>query len=325
MSNRRRPPSRRQGSVLGTIVLLVVLLAIYLVLRNLGPNGSSVTNSPANPAPTRRPSANAPANPGPTRQRSTNRPSSAGKTGQRASANANIALGNPSGATPDPANADNYLIARDQYVLSYNRGGGIPNWVSWHLSAADMGPVGRGDFQPDTSLPKGWYEVTPSDYTNSGYDRGHMAPSADRTATQQDNAMMFLMTNIVPQAPDNNQGPWVQLEEYCRDLARQGNELYLVAGVQGQRGVLRRGNVRVPESLWKVVVVLPEGDNDLQRVTDQTKVFAVDMPNRQGIRNTDWKQYLTSVDKLQQATGYDLLSNVNPAVQMQLEAKVGRP
>jgi endonuclease G len=245
--------------------------------------------------------------------------------GQRDDANTNAALGNPSGATGDVANANNYLIEREQYVLSYNRDGGIPNWVSWHLSAADFGDVERSEFQPDTTLPAGWYQVRPSDYTNSGYDRGHMAPSADRTVTVEDNEALFLMTNIVPQAPDNNQGPWVQLEEWCRDQARAGNELYITSGVNGTREVLPKGDVRVPESVWKVVVVLPEGEDDLRRVDGQTEIIAIDMPNRQGIRNTDWQDYLVSVDQIEQITGYDFLVNIDPATQAQLESLVAAP
>jgi endonuclease G len=244
---------------------------------------------------------------------------------QDATANRNIVLGNPSGATADPVNANNYLIARDQYVLSYNRDGGIPNWVSWHLRAADMGNVERSEFQPDTTLPTGWYQVKPSDYTYSGYDRGHIAPSADRTATEQDNEALFLMSNIVPQAPDNNQGPWAQLEERARDLVRAGNEVYIISGVIGTREILAKGNVRVPEHLWKVIVVLPEGDNDLQRITAQTEVIAVAMPNRQGIRYDAWQTYRTSVDQIEAQTGYDLLSNVTADVQAQIEARVATP
>lgn len=44
-----------------------------------------------------------------------------------------LALGNPSSAVSDPAQATNYLISRDQYALSYHRDRGILNWVSWHL------------------------------------------------------------------------------------------------------------------------------------------------------------------------------------------------
>jgi endonuclease G len=297
VSTRRRSASRNQRNTIGTLIVFAIVVIIYAFFPDTQQNNQPVPSDTFGGA----------------------------TTSQRADANLNIALGNPSGATDDLGNADNYLIARDQYVLSYNRDGGIPNWVSWHLSAADMGDVDRSEFQPDTSLPDGWYRVKPSDYTNSGYDRGHMAPSADRTATRQDNEALFLMTNIVPQAPDNNQGPWVQLEERSRDLAREGNELYIISGVNGTRDVLPKGNVRVPERLWKVIVVLPKGDNDLQRINAQTEVIAVDMPNRQGIRDTDWQQYLTSVDQIEQQTGYDLLSNVNPDLQARIEARVATP
>ena len=252
-------------------------------------------------------------------------PTADAASAQDATINPNLVLGNPSGATADPANANNYLLARAQYVLSYNRAGGIPNWVSWHLGAADLGPVERSDFQPDTALPAGWYQVKPADYTYSGYDRGHMAPSADRTATQQDNQAVFLMTNIVPQAPDNNQGPWAQLEERARDLVRAGNEVYSISGVSGTREVLAQGNVRVPDQLWKVLLVLPQGDNDLQRITAQTEVIAVAMPNRQGIRNDGWQMYRTSVDQIEALTGYDLLSNVPVDVQAVIEARTATP
>ena len=246
-------------------------------------------------------------------------------SGERADVNLNLALGNPSRATPDPSNPNNYLIGRDQYVLSYDRDGGIPNWVSWHLSAADMGPTDRSEFQPDPSLPQGWYRVRPSDYTNSGYDRGHMAPSADRTRSEEDNLATFYMTNIIPQAPDNNQGPWVQLEEYSRDRAREGNELYIITGVHGSQGSLAEGRVRIPSRVWKVIVVLPEGGDDLVRINDRTEVIAVDMPNEQGIRQDDWRSYLTSVDEIEERTGYDMLSNVNPIVQQALEGVVAAP
>jgi len=297
VSTRRRSSAPRQRNIISTLLVLAIVVSIYVFFPDTQQN-----NHPVPPAT----SGGTPPSP-------------------PAAANVNMALGNPSGATTDPAHADNYLLARDQYVLSYNRTGGIPNWVSWHLRVADMGEAERSEFQPDPALPTGWYQVKPSDYTNSGYDRGHLIPSADRTATQQANEAVFLMTNIVPQAPDNNQGPWVQLEEYCRDLARAGNELYMISGVTGTRATLPTGHVRVPERLWKVIVVLPEGDNDLQRITAQTDVLAVDMPNRQGIRRTDWQAYLTSVDQIEQATGYDLLSNVDPEVQGRIEASSTTP
>jgi endonuclease G len=294
----RTPRTRRgQNTTLGTLAGIAILVILYFFFPEL-----LQTDQPPVPDTSGGPA-----------------------TGQRADTSVNFALGNPSEATSDPANPNNYLIVRDQYVLSYNRDARIPNWVSWHLSPADMGDVDRSEFQPDTTLPDGWYKVRPSDYTNSGYDRGHMAPSADRTATREDNEMVFLMTNIVPQAPDNNQGPWVQLEEYCRDLAREGNELYIISGVSGTQATLPKGKVRVPERVWKVIVVLPEGNNDLERIDQNTQVITVDMPNRQGIRDNAWREYLTSVDRIEEQTGYDLLGNLDPTIEARLEVAIASP
>jgi endonuclease G len=64
------------------------------------------------------------------------------------------------------------------------------------------------------------------------------------------------MTNIIPQSPDNNRGAWKNLEEYCRNLVEEGKELYIIAGGQGTKTTLNNGKVTVPQSTWKIVVVL---------------------------------------------------------------------
>lgn len=230
-----------------------------------------------------------------------------------------LALGNPSQAVADPAQPANYLISRDQYALSYHRDRGTPNWASWHLELADLGTVDRSNFTADTSLPAGWYRPTPSDYLNTGYDRGHMVPSADRNATVPDNEATFLMSNIIPQAPDNNQGVWGNLEEHSRDLVRQGSELYIVAGVFGSAGTIASGKITVPASVWKAILVLPAGDDDLSRVSAETPVIAVRIPNINGV-NADWNAYTTSVDCIERVTGYDLFSAVPDEVEAVIEA-----
>lgn len=102
-----------------------------------------------------------------------------------------LTMGNPSNAVANVAAFDNYLIVRDQYALSYHRDRGIPNWVSWRLAKSDLGDTPRytGQFITDTTLPDGWYQVRHADYTLSGYDRGHMVPSADRTDTAETTAL----------------------------------------------------------------------------------------------------------------------------------------
>lgn len=98
-------------------------------------------------------------------------------------------LGNPSDATTDLSNKDNYLLVKDQYVLSYNSNKGTPNWVSWTLKKSDIGAVKRGNnFHVDTDLPDGFQHVAPTDYKGTPYDRGHMCNSKDRTDTAENNS-----------------------------------------------------------------------------------------------------------------------------------------
>lgn len=231
-----------------------------------------------------------------------------------------LMMGNPSQARTQP---DNYLLLKPQYALSYNASKGIPNWVSWQLNQSWLGSVDRqNDFRPDDTLPSNFYHVTPSDYTGTGYDRGHQAPSGDRTANVNDNSATFLMTNMIPQAPDLNRGPWEKLESYSRQLVSEGKELYIIAGVSGQKGTLAGGNLSIPARNWKVIVVLDRPGLGLNSVTDRTRIIAVDMPNQEGIKETDWTEYRTTVKQIEAATGYNLLSSAPDKVQQVIENRV---
>lgn len=235
-----------------------------------------------------------------------------------------LVMGNPSNAVADANLPMNYLLEKPQYVMSYHRDRGISNWVSWHLDLSWRGGAPRqNDFRNDTSLPSGWYQVQGTDYQGSGFDRGHMTPSADRTRSIPDNSATFLMTNMIPQAPDNNQGPWEELESYCRTLLDSGNELYIISGSVGTKGTLAAGKIAIPVRTWKVIIVLPVGGgDDAGRVTNQTRTIAVDMPNEQGIRETPWRTYRTSVDAVEALTGFDFFSNVPVSIQSMIEARV---
>ncbi|BCM93579.1 nuclease [Abditibacteriota bacterium] len=243
----------------------------------------------------------------------------------QSTASLHLVMGNPSGATTDTANMDNYLMQKPQYALSYNKSHATPNWVSWHLGTQDLGSASRSDsFYSDATLPTGWYRVTNSDYSGSGYDRGHNCPSGDRTATEADNDATFLLTNIVPQTADNNQGPWATLENYCRSLVTAGNDLFIISCPNTYSAVtIAGGKVFVPGYMSKVIVVLPQGSSlSASAVTTSTRVICVDIPNIAGVRSDNWQSYCISVDKLESYTGYDFLSNVSTSVQSVIEARV---
>lgn len=242
-----------------------------------------------------------------------------------------ILLGNPSNATYNIVNTENYLLAQSYFISSYSRNKGIANWVSWHLEQSDLGEAKRqDDFRANINLPNGWFMVQSNSYQNSGFDRGHMCPSADRTSTIEANSSTFLMTNMIPQAPRNNQGPWAQLEEYTRTLVRAGNEAYIISGTYGSGGVgsqgvvtysLAGGKINVPTHVWKIILVLPNGDNDLARIKSDTRVIAVIMPNENTI-GSNWRDYRSNVKNVEANTGYNFLSALSANVKNSLSQQI---
>ncbi|MCA1602909.1 MAG: DNA/RNA non-specific endonuclease, partial [Acidobacteria bacterium] len=239
-------------------------------------------------------------------------------------------MGNPNGATADLGQPNNYLMEKPEFSLSYNRDRGTANWVSWHLSDEWIGTLVRVDsFRADPQVPADWFRVSGFDYVGSGFDRGHMVPNADRdkeTSTPINQAT-FLMTNMIPQAPANNQGPWANLEAHLRTLL-PANEVYIVAGGAGTGGTgsngaattIAGGNVTVPAQTWKVALILPKASgDDIARVNCSTQTLAVIMPNTQTI-NAAWQDYITTVDAVESLTGYDFFSNLPDAVENCVEA-----
>jgi|GEM_PF-1409644 len=300
--SRQRSRRKRQGASQQRLVWVILGLALLAAL--IYAQATQEEEEPASPP------AQATAAP---RQSTAAPPPAAGGS-------LHLALGNPSGATPDAAQPNNYLISRDQYALGYSRDRGTLLWASWHLGAEDLGDVQRyaGPFITDTALPAGWFRARHGDYSGTGYDRGHMVPSADRTADVDSNTATFILSNVVPQAPANNQGPWADLENYLRDLVRDGAEVYIVAGPQGEAGTLAGGAMVIPAAVWKVAVVLPVGSDDLARVTPQTRLIAVLMPNDSGVAGRRWDDYLTTVACVEELTGLDLLSALPDPVESAL-------
>jgi endonuclease G len=224
----------------------------------------------------------------------------------QAPANLNVRFGMPGPAAP--GDREHHLLDRPQYVLSYNAEKLTPNWVCWRLRAADIGDVPRQAFEPDPDLPRNIARVTSGDYDGSGFDRGHMCPAKDRSATEEDSKAVFYMTNIVPQSPDSNQRGWERLEDYCRRLVKEGHTLYIACGPAGAGGEGKNGfateigkarRITVPKELWKVVLVLPREDAEPRT---NSRIIAVIMPNDQSV-GYDWTRYRTSARKVEGLTG----------------------
>ena len=235
------------------------------------------------------------------------------------SGNINVALGVPT----DSDSSDDYLIYRAQYVISYNKNKNVANWVSWNLDKEWFGTVARhtGAFISDTTLPIGFFRPKDSDYNKCGYDRGHLVRSEERTMTEADNNSTFVLTNIIPQTPDLNRGVWLRFERYIEKLCKkEDKELYIIAGGIYRTQNTINGREAIPDSCFKIVVVLNKGQG-LKDITSSTEIIAVVMPNIQGIRMDEWEKYRTTVRRIEGSTGYNFLSYVSKKIQDDIEIR----
>jgi endonuclease G len=229
-------------------------------------------------------------------------------------------LGIPSGASQ--SERTDYLMIKSQFALSYNDVARTANWVSWEVVDSDLGSVARtNDFRHDSMLPADFHVVTVADYAGSGFDRGHLCPSADRTRTRADNSATFVFTNIIPQDRAGNRGPWANFENETRRYVRAGKAVHVVAGVvnAGALGTIGSG-VFVPESVFKVAVVLERGQTAAD-VTTTTTVIALLLPNRRGSvgERDDWATYRVPVRTIEALTRMDFLADVPKRVQDVIE------
>ena len=230
-----------------------------------------------------------------------------------------FAFGNPSNATTDEAGETNFLVVGEGSVFSYNNSRGSANWVSWRTTREDLGPsIPRPDFRPDLRLPRWYNRIGYYDYSGSGYDRGHLVPSADRFANPRLNEETFIMSNIVPQAGALNQYPWNKFEMYLRSQARR-MDIYQIAGCYGEAGRLKN-KVTVPTNCWKVAMFLPRGRSHRQ-IDQRTRLVTVDMPNVDGIENESWEKYRTTIREIEQKTGLDLFSQHPRELQDAIETR----
>ncbi len=153
-----------------------------------------------------------------------------------------------------------------------------------------------------------------------------MCPHSDRAADQDMSFATFVMTNIIPQAPNVNRKAWEHLESYGRELVSQHHDrLYITSGPAGQGGVGSRGSrdslaggrVTVPAECWKIIVAVPDdgsSDDDLAKISLGTRVITVIMPNDQNAVGEDWTKFRTSPAAVERETGLHFFDRVRPDI-----------
>ena len=239
--------------------------------------------------------------------------------------------------------------------MSYNDDTRTPNWVSYQLNKSWLGSYSNRDlkFQSDPRLPFGTKKgPTPRDINPSKdkYNKGHMAAASDRSRNIQDYYATFLMTNVLPQPFEMATGKsqWTKLEEYLREklVNKHDKELYIVAGRHEEitdtsgNPLLFNNKVSVPESVWKVVLVLDKPSQKIEPaisdVTKDTLAFGIYLPNTLDANDKGqdpddrWDQNFTlngktfglfNVEQIENLTGYDFFSNIPIDIQQKIESR----
>jgi endonuclease G len=148
-------------------------------------------------------------------------------------------------------------LAFSTYHVTYDYSLGIPVYISYDVTPGDLGNVKRKKswtFRQDTRLPKP--RVKSSDYSNSGYQRGHMCPAASRSASVKAMKETFSMANVAPQVPTLNVGAWLKMENKERDLCKSLQRVHVrIAPVftHEDTATIAQGRVAVPHGFIKII------------------------------------------------------------------------
>jgi|GEM_PF-4188887 len=122
--------------------------------------------------------------------------------------------------------------------------------------------------------------------------------------------------------------PWADFENYCRTLASQGNEIYIITGPSGNIGTIGatpQNRVVIPAVTWKVVLVIPNGSNDVTRASSKaTRVLGVIMSNQTISQSAPWRNFRVTVDAVEQLTGYNFFSAIPRSTQEIIEKRRDR-
>lgn len=210
------------------------------------------------------------------------------------------------------------------YFLSYSERDEQAEWVSYELTydeVTNQSAKKEDFFTDDPIIETG--SATYADYSGTGYDRGHMAPSADFRFDKTAQLECYHMSNMSPQIHAFNAGLWNDLENTTRYWARLYDKVYVVSGPlltgKEQKLTKKKGDrtiktkVSIPTHHFKVVFDYSNKNHP--------KMIGFLMPNEKGLKGKIM-DYAMSVRDLEKKTGIDFFKNMPRQTQDYLETYV---
>lgn len=197
------------------------------------------------------------------------------------------------------------------FTLSFNKDNRTPNYVAWELLGTEVSnEVSRTDnFWQDDEITNC---TKHSDYTGSGYDRGHMCPAADQKWSSAAMNDCFVMANMCPQLHDLNAGAWETLESKERTWAKRDSAVMIIAGpiyTDDDNKYIEKSKVRVPGAFFKVL---------LAPYLDEPRGIAFVYPHMKCPGNM--QDYATTIDEVEKITGFDFFTSLPDDIEKKVES-----
>ena len=194
------------------------------------------------------------------------------------------------------------VVDRTGYALGYSEEHEQAAWVMYRMTREETltrAAVRTDDFREDPNIVT--FSALPSDYSRSGYDRGHLAPAEDMKFSETTMRESFYMSNMSPQKPDFNRGVWKKLEKEVRRFAYNEGSVFVITGPILERGLKKIGRankVSVPRRFFKIVY----------DETPPRKMIAFVLPNEGSTQPLS--SFATTVDEVERQTGLDFFAGL---------------
>ncbi len=202
-----------------------------------------------------------------------------------------------------PTGSSSQIIRHRYYSLAYNENNEQADWVAYKLTkqSIQIPNVKRErEYRKDYKVKTG--SAIHSDYSHSGYTRGHLAPAGDMAFNTTAMKESFFMSNMTPQIRAFNNGIWKELEENTRDWAYRNDEIYIVSGPLfnlENPTQIGKNNVAVPDAFYKAIL-------DIKSPSQKSIAFIV--PHEKS--DIHLSEYAVSIDYLENVCSFNLFPDL---------------
>lgn len=226
------------------------------------------------------------------------------------------------------------------YALEWDNTKRHANWVAFTFDTTTSADnVKRTDaWSVDPKLPAEM-QVQESDHKNDGFDKGHLCASEDRVYLKEANEQTFYYSNMSPQLNDFNGGFWGKLEARVQTWGRSTadgvyDKVYVTKGgtlnklLKNFKGTTVNGGTPTTDANGFTIHGLACPEYYFMAVLSQKDdvfhAIAFLVPHKEGMtRNPssdELKEYVVSVDKLEEETGIDFFCNLPDVLENEVEA-----